>query len=201
MFLRNAMTAAVSGLCLVACATPTGPEAKSLFDSFEMTETVDLSSYDRVFIPVVDAGDEVMARIGYRPIGPTDRIRPLSARDIERRGEALRDDLVREVGAVATIVEAPAPGVLTISATITDLDANRPTQAELAATPSLDFDSISVGGAAVRVTFSEDGRQLAVAEDAERLTNINDPAVGVGIWTVSDRFFNRFARQMAALLS
>ena len=190
--------AAVTGLA--ACATPTGPDAAGRFDAYE--GTADLRGYDAVYVAPVTADEALLARIGARTLGPFDQTRALSERDVAYQQRELAEELTRQLGRVAELRDAPGPGVLTVEAQLTALDANLPTQAELADQPGLDFvRSRSVGDAAARVRLSEDGRELAVIEDRAFRRNLNDPTVGVGVWNTANQFYDRFSRKVAALLA
>ena len=195
------LAALLAATALAACASPTGLDAAGRFDSFEAQGTPDFSAYEAVYIAPVTFSDELRARIGYRPRGPQDRTRPLSESDLEGRAEDLAEAMTDEFAKVARLVDAPGPGVLTVEAVLTALEANRPTMAELQATPSLDFNSISVGDAGAQVTLRDGDRVIAVIEDNAFRRNLNDPTVGVGIWTTSRTYYDRLADKLASLLA
>ena len=198
MRLPTILAAALCAAALSACATGTGPDAARDFDSFAGQS--DLRAYEAVYVAPATAGEDVARRVGYNPVGATDRTRPIGERELARQLEELTEALERRLGEVVRLAPAPGPGVLTIETELTALAANRPTQAEVAATPSLDFRSISVGDAGVRMTLSENGRTLATLEDRAFRRNLNDPGIGVGIWNTADRFYDRLSRKVAALL-
>jgi hypothetical protein len=197
--LRGAVLGAVFA-AVAACATPTGEMAASRFDTFEMMSSRSLSSYDQVYIAPVTASAELVARVDYRTAGPSDRVRPLGQRDLDGRIAELEDDLRREIGMVAELVDAPGPGVLTVAVELTDLDANRPTQAELAQSPGLSMQSVAAGKAAATVIFADGDETLARGMDA-RIGDLNDVILPAATWSEADRFFDSFAGKVAALLS
>ncbi|MCQ8186384.1 DUF3313 family protein [Parvularcula maris] len=189
-------------LCLAACAGgPTGPEAAKRFDRFEAVETNDFRSYEQVQVIAPEAGEELQARADRRL--PTRSLeREIATRDIEYKLADLREEIEEALAREVELVEEGGPGILTVRTILTQLEANRPTQAELAAQPGLDFNSISEGRASVRIELSEDGRLLAVIEDADNVTGLNDPRIlpGAGIWTTADQHFDAVARKLTALL-
>ncbi|MBB4658746.1 DUF3313 family protein [Parvularcula dongshanensis] len=180
-----------------ACAT-SGPAS---FDSFEAAEAADFASYDQVYIAPITASQDVLDRIGARPISRFDRTRPLDQDDIDGQIEDLREAIEERVGRVATLTDAPGPGVLTMQITLTELQSNRPTMAEMREDPSLSFESISVGAAAVDIVLSEEGRTLATIEDENFFRRIDDPAVSSRRWATADIYFDRLSRKLADLLA
>ena len=200
--MRHAALLACAALAgLAACATATGPYAARSFDRYEAAAPVDFRAYEAVHVPPVTASTDILARVGAQPIGPRSRIRPLGEDDVEDQTTRLREHIVRALSETARIADAPGPGVLTVEAELTELDANRPTMAEMRQFPAVDPRSVSVGDAAARVTLSEDGRTLAVIEDRALRANLNDPGIGVGWWVTANRFYDRFSDKLAALLA
>lgn len=200
--MRTILLAAAAALALSACATgPTGPEAASRFDSYQGER--DVTAFDRVQLLRPVASADVQARVGMRSVGISRRDeRPISQRDLDAKIDDLYDDLRREIGASARLVDEAGPGVLTIQTTLTDLNANRPTQAELAAQPGLDFRSIASGDASVTYVLSEDGRTIATIRDGDNVTSLADQRVfGAGIWSTADQFFRQTANRMGSLLA
>lgn len=188
-----------AALMLTACATPTGPDAAGSFDRFRVVTTKDFRSYDRVQVLPPEAGPEVLKRVDARRYRVNER--PISQRDLDAQLADLEQSLIQAVGREAQIVQQGGEGVLTIAATVTDLNANRPTQAELAAEPGLSLQSIATGDSAVRIELSENGRVLAVIEDRDNVNSLADPEAQVaGIWTTARRHFNRVSANVAALL-
>ena len=184
---------------LAACATPTGPDAARTFDLYEAAPGLDFSRYETVFVAPVAVSDEIASRVGYRPRRFDDK-RPLGQRELDAKVEDLEVALKRELGTLNALSETSGPGILTVETLLTGLDSNRPTQAEMSAVPGLDFRSISLGGASVRVTLSENGRQLAVIEDEARNATLDDPSIGVTTWGEVDRFFSSFSARLAGLV-
>lgn len=199
MRLRLFAAAAASAI-LAACATPTGPDATGRFDSFQSITTSDFTGYERVQILRPAISPEIAERIDARDIGRFERERPLGQRDVDARIAELERHLRRQLGNQAQLVGQAGPGVLTVRSTIIELNANRPTQAEVAANPALSLNSIAAGDAGVRFELLEDGQLLAVIEDRDNITTINDPGVGVGVWSTANQFFGQTSRRLAALL-
>lgn len=196
--------AAAALVTLTACASgPTGPDAAGRFDSFEAVVTNDFTGYDKVYIKAPTAGPEIQARIGSRRLlARTRRDRPIDQRDVDKKLEDLHQDLERALGRRARLVDESGPGVLTITTVVTQLDANRPTQAELAAEPGLSLQSIDAGDAAVMITLSENGRVLARLRDSDNITSINDPGfIPVAVWGTADQFFGQLSNKLADLIS
>lgn len=200
--MRSLLISAAAALALAACATgPTGPDAAGRFDSFQAIETSDFRGYDRVQLLMPVPSAEVAARIDARTVGRSD-IRPISRRDMDAKLMDLRDDLARELGKQVRIVEQAGPGVVTVRTTLTALNANRPTMAEMADSPGLSFDSIAAGDAAVRIELLEDGQLLAVIDDRDNVTSLNDPGVNTAaIWGTADQFFRQVASKLGALFA
>ena len=186
-------------VALMGCATPTGIAAYDAFDAYE-GDRVSLAGYDAVHVAPVTSAPDVAARVDVNPIGPRNQVRPLQQSTLTDKQDDLAEELSRRLGRIAELRDAPGPGVLTVAAELTELEANRPTMAELSAQPGLDFRSVSVGDAGVRITLSEDGRVIGVIDDRAVRRNFNDPTVGVAVWGTVDRYFERVSEQVAALL-
>lgn len=184
---------------LAACATATGPDAAARFDSFEAADAAALQQYDRVFVAPVKASDEVRERLGYRPVGRADTTRPLDEDDLERRLADIKEDLEGELAARGKLADAPGEGVLTLDVTVTELDADRPTQADFAAEPSLSYRSRYTGRAAADLQFRDGDKVVAEASD-ESESSFTDPVPPVGTWTEADRFAERLADKVGDLL-
>ena len=186
---------------LGACATPAGgPAAQDRFDTFDLTSTAPVwASYEQVYVAPITASDDLKALIGYRSKGPNDRKRAISERDIDNKLSDLDEDVRREVGDVATLVDEPGPGILTVAIEVTRLEANRPTQEEMASEPGLSMQSVYAGAAAATVTFSEGDTVIATANDS--YTPVLDEVRPVaGIWSTVDRFSGRLADKIANLI-
>ncbi|NNU15430.1 DUF3313 family protein [Parvularcula sp. ZS-1/3] len=197
--MRFLLPAAV--LLLAACASgPTGPEAAKRFDSFQAVQTDDFTGYSKVQVLSLSVSPEIEARVDARTIG-RDRERPISRRDLDEKLGDFRADIERRLATQAELVEEGGPGILTVRTIVTELDANRPTMAELADNPGLSIQSLATGAAAARVELSEDGKLLAVIEDEDNVTSLQDQTVLNGaIWQTADRYFARLADKLAALL-
>lgn len=194
---------ALALVALTACVNgPTGPDAASRFDRFEAVGTKDFTGYDKVYIPAPVASEELQARTEIFSSNLRRDDRPIAQRDIDAKLSDLHDDLKRAVSKQATLVSAPGEGVLTIITTVTRLESNRPTQAELTRNPALSFQSFSVGAGAVDYELSENGRVLATISDTD-----NAPPLGAGndgnqgIWQTVDQFFGQSSRRIADLLT
>lgn len=191
-------------LVLAACVSgPTGPEAANRFNSFEAVETADFTGYDKVHLERPVAASEITDRVGRRVLlSPTRRSeRPLGQQDIDENLDRLLRELTIALQDQVELVEAPGPGILTISTTLTELDANRPTQAELVANPGLSMQSISTGAAAVEIELSEDGRVLARLSDSDQVAGLADPEAQTNmIWGTANWFYSRLGRKISALL-
>jgi hypothetical protein len=198
----RSLVAGLAVLILTACATErTGPEAAGRFDNFEAVRTSDFRNYEEVQLLRPIAGEDITARIDYRPVGNrVVRERPLGERDVtgqlERLDRALRETLVDHVQLIAQ----DGPGVLTIKPVLTDLDANRPLMIELAQNPGLSAQSIALGAAAVRYELYEDGVLLAVVEDEDNERSFVGRVPVVGQWETATRFYRQTADRLAALL-
>lgn len=190
-----------AALVLAACASgATGPEAAQRFDSFQTVQTDDFTGYTKVQVLSLSVNPEIESRIDVRRVG-RDRERPISRRDLDEKLGDFRADIERRLATQAELVEEGGPGVLTVRTIVTKLDANRPTMAELSSNPGLSIQSIAVGAAAARVELSEDGKLLAVIEDEDNVTSLQDQTVLNGaIWQTADRYFARLADKLAALL-
>ena len=192
--------AALALAALSACATASGPEAAGRFDRFE-GDAVAVAGFDRVFVAPVAVAPEVEARLDLNRLSSIrDDERPLGQRDIDRNTAALAEAVRREVGAAAPLADAPGPGVLTIALTLTGVDANRPTMAEQTANPALSFQSIALGGASVTGELREGDAVLARFTDESQLAQINDPAIGAGMWVEADRYYRQLGNKLAGLL-
>lgn len=191
------LIAAAALLTLGACAT--SGTGDSRFDRFDTAQgSLDFAQYDTVFVAPVKASDEVMARVGYRPVGPQDTTRPLTERDLKEQLGRLDGDLRRELGGVVTLVPSPGAGVMTVEVVLTDVQANRATMAELSAEPGLSTRSTYAGGAAADVMFIVDGQTVAMASDRD-LERLNNPQAQAGVWGDANRFYRRFAKKVAGL--
>ncbi len=188
---------ALAAASLTACAT-TG-EAIDRFDQFTAQQEVDFTSYDAVYLAPVQVAEEITDRIDYRPRGATDRIRPLGERDIARNVERLTEEVSEDLAAVTTLVDAPGEGVLTIEITLTDLEAARPTLAELSQEPGLSLQSRALGGASADIVFKEGDKVLATAEDDYRDTDLRD--ANLGTFTTAYQFYARLGSKLADLVS
>ncbi|GGY44251.1 DUF3313 family protein [Parvularcula lutaonensis] len=192
-----------AALALAACASgPTGPDAAARFDTFQAIQTNDFRAYDKVQVLKPVPGPDVASRIDARTVGRRFDRRPISQQDVDAKMNDLYEDLVRELSRHAEIVDESGPGIITVRTIVTDLDANRPTMAELTDNPGLSLQSIAAGDAAVRIELIEDGQVLAVITDSDNVNNLGDPRLaGVAIWETADRFFEQVARKLGDLFA
>src|SRR5690606_6878194 len=110
----------------------------------------------------------------------------LGQRDLDRLAEELRRDVERAV--------ASSPGLrdAEIRLILTDARPNRPTFQQMAATPGLSLESLSIGGAAIEgEIIIADGPPRAVSYHWYA-PSIRD-SVGSATWTDAHRTFDRFA--------
>lgn len=113
-----------------------------------------------------------------------------------REGEVLRaavtDAIARELAR-----RGVAAGSASIEVTIVDADPNRPTMQQLVDEPSLDFASISIGGAELRAIVR--GADGAATEVTHRRYNhsLADLGVAATTWTEARRAIRQFAVKVA----
>ena len=155
-----------------------------------------------MYVAPVTASEDVTRDTDRAPIRRLGGDRPLGARDVTEKTADLEEALKEALAGVARVVDRPGPGVLTVATVVTDLDPNRPTMSQMSAEPGLDFQSISLGGAAVRVELRDGDRVLAVIEDDSPDRRFDDPMIqGSTMWTEANSFFRRFSRDLADLLA
>lgn len=195
MNLRLTLTALFAAL-LAACATPQGPDASRAFRTFEPeTAGTEIGTFKRVFVAPVRVTEQIEDRIDYRPRRRNDPIRPISQADIDGRTERLERNLREALQGRVELVDAPADGVLTIAVVITEMEANRPTLAELSAEPSLDIRSVYSPRVAAKVTFSEGERFIATGSNRWQM-DIRESQFTAAIWGDTDRFLSTFANSI-----
>lgn len=113
-----------------------------------------------------------------------------------REGEVLRaavtDAIARELGR-----HGVAAGSANIEVTIVDAEPNRPTMQQLVDEPSLDFASISIGGAELRAIVR--GANGASSEVSHRRYNHSLADIGgaATTWTEARRAIRQFAVKVA----
>ncbi len=125
--------------------------------------------------------------------------RPITTRDAQARADDLTTALRRGIDQRFELVDAPGPGVLVVEPTLTRLEASRPTMADFHQQPSLSFQSMYAGGAAVTLRLSRDGEVVAVIEDRYQGSFI-DGQPRIGVWQDADRAFSRWSRQLPTFL-
>lgn len=177
------------GAALVFCALAATPAFA--FDSKNISSTTKLSSFESVYIaPVAVALEESGSRPGH--LGGE---RAVSDKDAARKAADFQEDLADEFGDEFTLATGPGSGVLTIAATLTRLEASRPTIEDLREQPGLSLESRYAGGGAVTVVFSAGGATLAEVSDRYTET-LDDHRFQAGVWQDTDRAFSSWARQL-----
>jgi hypothetical protein len=162
------------------------------FDQAQVMQPAALSNVQSVHVvPVALALPATTRRVGAR----SDEPRPVAARDAEAKAAELTTALRRGFAKDFTVVDAPGPGVLVIEATLTRLEASRPTMADYHREPGLGFESVYAGGAAVDVRLSRDGSDIAVLKD-RYVGSFSDGSPRIGIWQDTDRAFSLWSRQL-----
>lgn len=163
----------------------------SAFDSKSISSSAKLSSFESVYIaPVGIALEE--PRPSPRSLSGE---RPVSEKDAALKAEDFHEDLVDEFGDAFTLASGPGAGVLTIEATLTRLEASRPTIADLREQPGLSMESRYAGGASVAVAFSENGAPLGEVSDSYTET-LDNHRFQAGVWEDTDRAFSSWARRL-----
>lgn len=165
------------------------------FSSVSIGEGAKLADYKSAYVAPVATDLPEVARYdrsgGDRPVDPADAA--LKAADLQKK---LSDALGKKM----TMATGPGPGVLTVSTTLTRLQSSRPTRADYAREPNLDFDSVYAGGATARFEFSEEGKALgAIVGDYD--ATLSDGWPRVGIWDDVDRAFWSWSRAMADFIA
>jgi len=164
------------------------------FDQAQVMQPAALANVRSVHIaPVVVDLPAADRRAGARGDAP----RPVAPRDAEAKAADLTTALRRGFEKDFTVVDAPAPGVLVVEATLTRLEASRPTMADYHREPGLGFESVYAGGAAVDVRLSRDGSDLAVLKD-RYVGSFGDGSPRIGVWQDTDRAFSLWSRQLPA---
>ncbi|GAB3731195.1 hypothetical protein GCM10028794_07220 [Silanimonas algicola] len=173
-------------VALVLIATPA-----LAFDQAQVMQPAALSNVQSVHIAPVAVELPAARRAGARGDEP----RPVAPRDAEAKAADLTAALRRGFEKEFTVVDAPGPGVLVVEATLTRLEASRPTMADYHREPGLGFESVYAGGAAVEVRLSRDGSDIAVLKD-RYVGSFADGAPRIGVWQDTDRAFSRWSRQL-----
>ncbi len=191
-FLR--LTVAAGAALFAAVAAP--GLALAGFDSASVSPGADLSAYKSVYIAPVGTSLQSGER-SFPPYGTGER--PVSASDAASKAGDLEQKLAAAFGKSFAVAAAPGAGVLTVSATLTRLQSNRPTAEDLRATPGLSLTSEYAGAAAVSIVLSVNGSPLAEVSDAYTGT-LNDARLRAGIWSTADVAFSRWARDLVAFV-
>jgi hypothetical protein len=164
------------------------------FDQAQVMQPAALSNVQSVHIAPVALELPAATRRGDRR---GDAPRPVAASDAETKAGDLTAALRRAFAKNFTVVDAPGPGVLVIEATLTRLEASRPTMADYHREPGLGFESVYAGGAAMDVRLSRDGSDVAVLKD-RYVGSFGDGTPRIGVWQDADRAFSRWSRQLPA---
>ncbi|MEE2690931.1 MAG: DUF3313 family protein [Pseudomonadota bacterium] len=170
---------AVAAFAILAITT-----TASAFDRESLTGEKALSSFSSVYIAPVAVSLE------------QDRDdRPVRDKDAAERADLFREALIDRFEKRFDIADAPGDDVLTVEATLTRLEATRPTLADYSKQPGLAFESVYAGGAAFTATLSENGAPLA--EISDRYTSsLGDHSPKIATWQDVDRAFSNWARQL-----
>jgi hypothetical protein len=162
------------------------------FDQAQVMQPGALANVQSVYVAPVVLELPAGARRGdRRPHAP----RPVSERDAETKAADLTAALRRGFAKDFTLVEAAAPGVLVVEATLTRLEASRPTMADYQREPGLGFESVYAGGATLSVRVSRDGSDVAVLKD-RYIGSFADGTPRIGVWQDTDRAFSMWSRQL-----
>jgi hypothetical protein len=188
--------AAAAGAAFIATFAVSAPAMAGSFDSVSVSSSADLSAFTSVYIAPVETALQADTR-PFPPYGSGER--PVSADDAEAKALDLYEKLAAAFGKSYSLASAPGAGVLTVEATLTRLQSNRPTSADLRETPGLSLQSEYAGAAAVSVVFSENGSPLAEVSD-EHIGTLNDTRLRAGIWGAADEAFSRWARALVAFV-
>lgn len=181
---------------LTACAS--NPPGAGQFDRNSLSSERNLSQYESVYVAKVEISTNLQKSVNYDSHKLSDRKRPISEKDLNRKANDLRQELITSISAIKPIASAPGDGVLTITPILTDLAASRPTSADLADKPSLSINSQYTGKAAATFTFSEGDREFGSVSDSYQ--GYFQDAQFNSTWTDVDRAFSRWARNIAAML-
>ncbi|MEX0643742.1 MAG: DUF3313 family protein [Parvularculaceae bacterium] len=192
-FLR---AAAAAGAAFIAAIAASGIALASPFDSASVSSGADLSAFESVYIASVGTSLSSDER-SFPPYGSGER--PVSASDAAAKASDFQQKLSSAFGKSFTLASGPGPGVLTVDATLTRLQSNRPTAEDLRNTPGLSLVSEYAGAAAVRIVLSENGSTLAEVSDSYTGT-LNDSRLRAGIWSTADVAFSRWASGLVSFV-
>jgi hypothetical protein len=162
------------------------------FDQAQVMQPAALSNVQSVYVAPVGLELPAGARRGDRR---TDAPRPVATKDAEAKAADLTAALRRGFAKDFNVVDAAAPGVLVVEATLTRLEASRPTMADYHREPGLGFESVYAGGAAMNVRLSRDGSDIAVLKD-RYVGSFADGTPRIGVWQDTDRAFTMWSRQL-----
>lgn len=189
-FLRFAAAALIAAVAVFSQASA------GSFDSASVSSGTDLSAFKSVYIAPVGTSLSADER-SFPPYGSGER--PVSASDAAAKASDFQQKLATAFGKSFTIASAPAQGVLTVSATLTRLQANRPTAEDLRKTQGLSLTSEYAGAAAVRVVFSENGSPIAEVSD-DYTGSLTDTRYRASLWGTADVAFSRWARDLVGFV-
>jgi len=189
--LLAAMLASASAFTSVSAAS---------FDSVEVTTEQGLGSFQKVYIAPVEitlAEDEPRLLSERRRTSYVRSQPPVDPEEQARKAQDLHNQLTRRFSSGFTLVDAPAPDVLTISAEITRMLPSRPTFGQRRrGVGALNFgSSVSAGGVDYTVQMSSGDTSLYNITESYR-SNLNDGLPRTGVWQDADRSFNRLSRQL-----
>ena len=119
-------------------------------------------------------------------------------RDIERLSNRIRREFERELGQIGQLADNGAGSVLNV--VILDATPNRPTAAQLRATPGLSLRSFGIGGAELEAELiSASGETIALYRYEWSSPHIGNSS-RAGVWTDAERAIGFFADRVAGSL-
>lgn len=190
-------------IACIACLASTSL-SESFANPFDKIDTKvkdgQLAAYTEIYIaPVITDLDQGRPNTSPRLRRNADPYVPKD--DQAEKAADLHSVLTAALGRQKTIVNAPAPGVLTITPKLVSLVPSRLTLSARASRLGQDVNRTFIaGGAAFEVMLSDDGNLLATLED-EYTTTLNDGAPRIGYWQDADDAFSFFSGKLAKYVS
>lgn len=182
---------------ITALATALTPAIAAPFDSLSVTqEDRSFSTFEKVYIAPIEM--ELDQRDTPRRPRFSSRRDPYVPKDDQaEKAKDLHDTLSAAFDKHFELVEAPGPGVLTISPKLTRLVPSRLTLSSRATTLGRDVNrTVYAGGASFDVTLSEGKTVLASLEDRYS-TSFADQTPRVGFWQDADEAFGFFSTKLS----
>jgi hypothetical protein len=187
---------AVAGAAFFAAIAASGLALAASFDSASVSPGADLSAFKSVYIAPVATSLSADER-SFPPYGSGER--PVSASDAAAKAGDFQQKLASSFSKSFSIAAGPGEDVLTVSATLTRLQSNRPTAEDLRTTPGLSLTSEYAGAAAVAIVLSENGSPLAELSDTY-IGTLDDTRRRAGIWGTVDTAFSRWASGLVSFV-